>query len=342
MKTANIILEYQGTIQRPPQSLQSMYSSASSSDGATITAWRDKWLANISANKIKYGNFAEHAVGKLHSSAEGLPAIIAGSGPSLKLNIGQLKNRPKCMKLVSCLHNFHAMEDNEARVDYYVSLDAGDITVGEVSEGGTKTADEYWDLSRDRTLVCYIGTHPELLEKWQGKVLFFNAPVPDEKFMKDVHAIEPFYQWVSTGGNVLGASMYFAKAYLGCPTCVFVGADFSFSNRDKVKFHYWDSKYDSVIGNTINAVDIFGNTVKTWPSYFSFKTWFDYVVNVMPGIWINSTEGGIFGSYREGNIQALIFLDLDKTFQIFGIHDNIRYQAENPSILSDKSNVLLI
>jgi hypothetical protein len=342
MKTANIVLDYQPTISRPPQALKTMFNQACSSDGATIQAWREQWLANIRANKIKYGSFADHAAGSLHGSAEGLPCIIAGSGPSLKLNIEQLKNRPKFMKLLSCLHNFHAMEDNDCNVDYYFSLDAGEITVGEVSEGGKRTEEEYWELTTDKTLICVICTHPKLLEKWRGKVLFFNVPVPNKGYMDEVMAIEPFHQWFSTGGNVLGAATYFAKGYLGCPACIFVGTDFAFSNRDQIKFHYWDSKYDASIGETIRAVDIYGNSIKTWGSYYNFKQWFDYLTNVMPGIWINSTEGGIFGAYREGNIQSILYLDLQDAYRMFTIHDNIKYQAENPSVEGPGSHVILI
>lgn len=342
MKTANIVLDYQNTITRPPQALPTMMAQACASDGATIAAWRELWLANIRANKEKFGSFADHAVGKLHGSAEGLPVIVAGSGPSLKLNIEHLKDRPKFMKLVSCLHNFHAMEDAGANVDYYVSLDAQELTVEEVSEGGTRSADEYWELTKDKTLVCVICTHPKLLEKWQGKVLFFNVPVPEKAYMDEVFAIERFMQWFSTGGCVLGAATYFAKAYLGCPTCLFVGADFSFSNRDKVKFHYWDSKYDKSIGETLKAVDVYGNTVRTWGSYYNFKQWFDYLSNVVPGIWINCTEGGIFGAYREGNIQSILYLDLLDAYKMFKIHDNIEYQAKNPSVEGPGSNVILI
>jgi len=322
--------------------LKSLFQQACCSDEATVKAWAKEWIANIKANKKKYSSFADHSAGMLHGSAEGLPCIIAGSGPSLKLNIGMLKHRPKYMKLLSCLHNFHAMEDNDANVDYYFSLDAGYITVGEVSEGGKRTEEEYWELTKDKTLICVICTHPKLLEKWRGRVLFFNVPVPDKAYMAEVMAIEAFHQWFSTGGNVLGAATYFAKGFLGCPTCIFVGADFSFSNRDKVKFHYWDSKYDENIGETLRTVDVYGNSVKTWASYYSFKKWFDYLTNVMPGIWINATEGGIFGAYREGNIQSILYLDLENVYKMFKIHDNIEYQAKNPSVEAPGSHIILI
>jgi len=149
--------------------------------------------------------------------------------------------------------------------------------------------------------------------------------------MKEISAIDPFHQYVSNGGNVLGACTYIAKGWLGAVTLVFIGADFSFSNREKVKFHYWDSKYDASIGHTIRTVDIYGNSIKTWPSYYNFKTWFDYVTQVCPGIYINASEGGIFGAYREGNIMSVLQMDLEQVFNWQAMSDKLKYRAENPS-----------
>lgn len=330
MKQANITLELQPYIQHPPMQLQSMYSSACASDSQTVSAWKQKWLANITQNLKNHGSFAEKGIGKLFQKWLGGTCIIAGSGPSLALNIGKLKNRPSNIKLISCLHNFHAMEDNGAEVDYYVSLDAGPITIHEVSEGGQKSPDEYWELTASRTLIAFIGSDPELLTKWRGNIYFFNAPVPDDGYMKEQCDIEPFHQYVSNGGNVLGACMYIAKGWLGAVTTVFVGADFAFSNRDKVKFHYWDSSYDASIGQTLRVVDIYGNSVKTWPSYHNFKLWFDYVSQVCPGIYINASEGGTFGAYREGNIMSVLQIELDKVFDMYAMSDKLRYRVDEP------------
>lgn len=331
MKQANITLELQPYIQYPPQTLQQMYGAACSSDQTTIQAWRSKWIGNITQNSKKFGPFASKGIGQLFNQWIGGTAIVAGSGPSLALNIGKLKDRPKHLKLISCLHNFHAMEDNGAEVDYYVSLDAGPITVHEVSEGGSKTPEEYWELSAKRKLIAFIGTDPQLLDNWRGEIYFYNAPVPDDSYMAEVAAIDPFHQYVSNGGNVLGACMYIAKGWLGAVTTVFVGADFAFSNREKVKFHYWESQYDASIGQTIRTVDIFGNSVRTWPSYYNFKQWFDYVSQVCPGIYINATEGGTFGAYREGNIMSVVQMDLDKVFEMHSLSDKLRYRVDEPT-----------
>lgn len=322
-------LDYQNYIEQPPVPTQSLYSQACSSDGVTISAWKDTWISQIKANHARFGPFKERSIGELFGRYQGKSCILAGSGPSLGYNGHLLKDRGD-VPLISCLHNFHFFEDREIPVDFYVSLDSGEVTVAEVSEGGKKTEEEYWELTKNRTLLCYTGTSPKLLEKWRGKILFFSCSLPDEEINKAQDDLEPFNICVSNGGNVLGASLYIAKAILGCVTTVFVGADFSFSYQNK--FHAWSSKYDSKLGNVLKAIDVFGNKVITWPSYYNFKCWFDCIVQNVPGIYINCTEGGIFGAYPEGNIMNLKQMRLGDFLTMMNMNvDQIKTQCVDPS-----------
>jgi hypothetical protein len=330
MDKREIIVELQPYIDHPPVDARTAHSQACSNDGVTIDRWFDTWVSNIRENNRKFGSFAEHSLGKIWNLLGNSPCIVAGSGPSLKKTVEILKDRPKGMRLVSCLHNFHYMEDHDAQVDFYVSLDAGPVTVEEVSEGGSRSEEEYWELTKNRILICYIGTSPELLKKWRGKVYFFNAPVPHDGFREKVSEIEPFNLWVESGGNVLGASMMVTKGFLGSQTIIFIGADFSFSNEEKRTFHAWDSKYDKDIGRCMRAVDIYGNTVLTWQSYHNFKLWFDVVSQRVPGIYINSSSAGIMGSYREGNIRQIVQMPLEKAYEMFSVHEIKRDQCMNP------------
>lgn len=328
-RKVEIELEYQNYLEAPPVPSQALYGQACANDEVTVNAWRDVWLKNIKENHAKYGPFKNKGIGKFFGIAKNKPVIVAGSGPSLKYNGPMLKNR-KDILLVSCLHNFHFLEDQGANPDFYVSLDAGEVTVEEVYEGGTKTPEEYWELTRHRKLLAFIGTSPRLLEKWKGEVYFFNAPIPDAAFIQSVSAVEPFHTCVSTGGNVLGAALYIAKGIFGANPIAFVGADFSFS-YDK-KFHGWESKYDKNLGMVLKAVDVFGNKVLTWQSYYNFKAWFDWVSLKVPGIYINCTEGGCMGSYAEGNLMSIKQMSLESLFRMYELHEELRAQCENPEL----------
>lgn len=331
MKKAEVILEYQPYIDHPPMvTAEGLYSQACASDEITIKSWADLWLRQIKANHDHFGSFAEFGVGKLHGMFRSRPVICAGSGPSLRNNAHLLgKKDRKEFGLVSCLHNFHYLEDLGVEPDFYVTLDAGDVTIEEVSEGGSKTPEEYWEMTRDRTLVAYIGSNPELLKRWQGKIYFFNAPVPDESFMQEVAKVETFHHVLGNGGNVLGACLYFSKAVLGACPIVYVGADFAFGYDHK--FHGWDSKYDAKMGQCVRATDIYGNSVKTWQSYANFKAWFDWVAMKVPGYYINCSEGGTLGAYPGGNIRHIKQMDLAECYKMFNACDLLLEQHQNPA-----------
>lgn len=328
-RKVEMALHYQNYIEVPPLQPKQMYGAACSSDGVTIDTWRETWIKHAQATYARFGSFSAHSVGKLHGKFSGRPAIIAGSGPSLGYN-GELLAQRGDIPLISCLHNYQFFEDRGVKPDFYVTLDAGEVVVEEVFEGGKKSEAEYWESTKDKTLIAFIATHPKLFEKWQGKVYLYNAPVPDQKFMDTVDALEPFNVYISNGGNVLGASLYIAKAVLGCNPIAYVGADFAFGyNR---KFHAWDSKYDAKLGHVLRTVDIYGNKVLTWQSYFNFKNWFDWVALQVPGIYINCTEGGTMGAYPEGNLMAIRQMRLDDFLEMYQMHDALKAVCENPTL----------
>lgn len=327
MRKAEIFLEYQNYIDDIGVSPAQQFQQAASSDTITISTWRDIWIKNTQVNHAKYGPFKDRSAGSLHGSHQFKPAIIVGSGPSLKHNAHELLKKTG-IPIISCLHNFHFLEDLGVEVDYYVTLDAGPVVIEEVSEGGKKTPDEYWELTRNKKLVAFIGTDPKLLEKWQGQVYFYNAPVPDAQIQMAFDSVEKFRTYIANGGNVLGACLYFAKGILGCNPIAFMGADFCFSYEKK--FHAWDSKYDAKLGHVMKLVDVYGNKVLSWQSYFNFKTWFEYVARTVPGLYINCTEGGAFGSYSEGNIRAVQQMEIKTFLDMYTMSDAIRDVCLNP------------
>lgn len=326
-KRREIICEYQPYFDFPSQESQGLYQQACSNDDITVRSWRETWIKQIKKNRETHGPFKDNGVGKLFGAFRNKPCILAGSGPSLKENALHL-HKASGVPIVSCLHNFHFFEDNGIDVDFYVTLDAGPVTIDEVSEGGKLDAAEYWSRSKGKTLIAYIGTHPDLIEKWQGDVYWYNCPIPDQELMAEIDEIEDFRTAFSTGGNVLGASTYFARAVLGCPMLIFIGADFSFGYTDE--FHAWSSKYDGKLGRYVRLTDVFGNKVKTWQSYANFKGWFDWLVQRCPGIWINASEGGCFGSYPEGNIRHIRQMPLDQVITMLNLPDEIKEQCEKP------------
>jgi hypothetical protein len=325
-----IICEYQNQVDHPPVPAAQLHANACSSDEITVKSWAPTWYRNYKENHEKYGPFAERSVTKFFRKNEHRPAIVAGSGPSLKFNADQLKSRAN-IPLISCLHNFHYFEDLGLEPDFYVTLDAGEVTIDEVSEGGKKTPEEYWEMTQDRTLIAYTGTSPRLLEKWQGEIYFFHCLVPDDDLNKKCAEVENFPVIMGTGGNVLGAAMYFAKGWMASDTIIYVGADFSFSGQNK--FHSWDSKYDEKLGQCLRVTDVFGNKVNTWQSYYNFKNWFDFIAESVPCEWINASEGGCLGAYDIGNIRSIKQMPLEAVLKRYSLSTYLEGQVVSPEEL---------
>jgi len=317
-----MILNYQGYIDTPPVSKEQLWGSAVSNDTITVTSWKTKWLANIKGNvelNDIVGNSAMSEFGKYSCQ----PVICAGSGPSLKKNAHLLGSRPSRMGLVSCLHNFAYFVDLGIVPDGFVTLDAGDIVIEELSQGGTRPAEYYWEATKDHTLIAALVTPPELIKKWKGKIVWFDAPVPDQGYQDERKKLVDFNVFFNVGGNALGAVYYHARAILGGMPIIFVGADFAFDYTHR--FHPFNSPYDQQFRGVIPCTDVFGNRVHSWQSYYNFKAWFDFQAQGGQGNnpvqMINATEGGILGAYPQGNIRHIQQLALMDVLAMYKHHE---------------------
>lgn len=327
-------LQYQQYITGPPVPKAQLFGRACSNDTVTVQSWAETWIKYAHENSKMFKPGDNLATKDKHKYAL-RPGIIAGSGPSLKKNVHLLKERPDIVPLVSCLHNFAFFEDQGVKADYYLNLDSGDVTIPEMSQGGKKDEKYYWDKTKDRTLVTAIHTNPKLIERWQGEVRFFGTIIPHGATMQRYMEAYPHKLYYNVGGNTLGACLYHARAILGCSAIVFVGADFAFG-YDK-KFHPFDSPYDQQYSGLIPATDVFGNRVHTWQSYYNFKSWMEFIAmggegNAF-GHFINATEGGILGSYPEGNIMQIQQMPLKAAINWMNLHKSLDEVIEKQMLL---------
>jgi hypothetical protein len=342
LKTVEMDFEYMEYINDIPVTSEQQFQMACSNDSITVKSWRNQWVEQAQANKKTYKSFKENGIQKLFNQFKNKPCIVMGAGPDLKENIKEhAKAKQAEIPLISVLHNFHYCIDNGVSPDYFVSLDAGKVTLEEIFEGGQKKDKDgeidkefYLNETRKFTLLAYIGSHPDLLKAWRGRIIFFNAPIPDPQVRAEIEAVEPFHAYVSSGGNVLGASTYIAKAILGCNPIAWTGASFSFS-YDK-KFHPWDSKYDKELGKCLRAIDVFGNKRLTWQSYYNFCNWFTWVTRNIAGIYYNCTEGGILGSYPEGNLRTINQMTLERFIYMYSMNESIADQFKDVTVNTRK------
>jgi hypothetical protein len=331
-KTITIDLLLQPPIEVPPPKYGDLYKIACSGDGVTIASWRETWLKNYQLTKDRYGEFASRSFGQLFGVNRHKPAIVIGSGSSLRNSIEALKdnrNQKNPVTTISCLHNFGYFEDEGCHSDYYLTLDSGPIVLTDVTEGRKNPPEYYWEKSKDHVLLCNVASDPVLLDKWQGKIYLFNTLIPDAGIRDEYAKIERFSHYISSGGNALGACMYTAKALMGSGEIIYVGADFCFDYDNH--FHSYPTQYDNFkgggLGNTVRWPDIYGIPRITWPSYMNFAFWFNWVSLNIPGRWVSASEG-IMGAFPEGNLTSFKYVSLKNALENYRIADTVQI-AEN-------------
>lgn len=325
LRNIDIDLVYQPLIDGPPGGHEALYKQACSGDGQTVEHWRKTWIGNFKAAKDKFGSFEEKTFGQLYGINRYKPAIVIGSGPSLKNAIPHLKENQEMdnpLLTISCLHNFGYFQDEGIKIDYYLSLDSGGVVIDDVSESRNNDGDFYWAQTKGQKLIAYIASDPKLWDLWQGEIYLFNSLIPDQSIRNEFDRVEVMRHYISSGGNALGACMYTAKAVMGSNPIIYVGGDFCFSYD--MKFHSYDSRYDEA-GHVINWVDVMSMPRRTWPSYFNFKCWFDRIACTVPGDYINCSEG-IMGAYREGNIKQYRYMDLHAALYPYKCSDVVEEQ----------------
>lgn len=326
LRNIDIDLQYQQVIPGPPPKEGDLYEKAKVGDKVTIESWRKIWIEQYQATVDRFGDLGEHSFGQLHGINRHQPAICIGSGPSLKRSIVDLQNNKKATSpvlTISALHNFGYLEDNDCHADFYLSLDAGEVVIDDVSE--SMKGDDYWAKTVDKKLIAYASSHPKLFDLWKGDIYLFNSLIPDVDMRKAVNDIQPFTHYISSGGNCLGACVYTAKAVFGSSTIMYVGADMCFDYDNT--FHSYKTKYDTV-GQYVVHCDIFGLPRKTWVSYLNFKYWFDHVAVTVPGIWVNCSEG-LLGAYKEGNIRQYQYMSLGDALIPFVAADTMFLETKN-------------
>jgi hypothetical protein len=279
-----------------------MYGQACSNDNVTVNAWREKWISNAKATKERFGSFKEHGLGQLFGSNKYKPCIVVGSGPSLSNNIEALKTVTD-IPIVSCLHNYHYMEDHGIKVDYYVSLDAGDVVVEKFLKEVRNRMKSIWNPQKTKPLLPLLAQARSFLKPGVERFCSLIVRFQTTSTLKRQAPWKSFIHLFQPAATFWGRPLILPKRFWDLAKSRFLGADFCFSYTRK--FHAWDSKYDGKLGEAIRAVDVWGNSVLTWQSYYNFKTWFDWLCTNVPGIYINCTEGGLLGSYPEGNIAQI-------------------------------------
>jgi hypothetical protein len=283
----------------------------------TVMGLINTWISNISHNWYEIHNTPDISVLKKAGTYAGRPAICIGAGPSLFDHehldlLAESSFQDKGGVIFSTAHSLKWCLDAGIVPDIVNVVDGDQKMVDFISgapEGDGLDVNEVVDTIK---LVYIASTHPEVLNRWEGKQKYtFMSGVP-QSIIPNVDTflsvLLPELTQLDTGGNS-GTCNFSLAAYLGCGPIGLVGMDFSYpKNYPYDQTQYYNAYLRSV---GLEYRDVQEMIEKCYTDYvhpvYETECYYDFVYEVfMNGllelsktyeqVWgtklINCTEGG--------------------------------------------------
>ena len=290
----------------PQEAVESMKIAQESNENIVDKIWGKIWPRNLKANVKKVGDLDKYGVGYLEGTNVGKTAYLVGAGPSLKYNVNEI---PKDGKIFTSGHSVKYLLKNGVKPDYVGIVDAYDRQAEWCDIG---------DESKDITLLMDINCTPKMFKVWKGPIVFFRTVANSKSGLsEELWKISDMSHMVGCGGNVMSAMMTCAMM-MGSKRIIFIGHDYCSGISDGIGVTYADGSRDTgrwvrmpkekKFDDTFIDVDIQGKGVMTLGRMWGYKFWTELMAQryVKEGFsFINATEGGILGSYFEGNLNYI-------------------------------------
>ena len=227
--------------------------------------WQRNFLSNRNAIQRNPGVIA------LKNRFRDIPCIVVGAGPSLDKNIRYLRKACEKAIILCCDAALKPLLSHNIIPNFVVVLDPQEEIARFLSNVP----------QRGITLVVPTIVHPNILELWQGDILFFNKFAPDIPTLVEIQKVVPQVGILTPGGTVLSVT-YDLAFQAGCNPILFVGQDLSYPKKNS---HSKDSdasgkglksmvekQKDSIVLET----DMNNQQLRTLKSMSVSKQWFEW------------------------------------------------------------------
>lgn len=246
----------------------------------------------------------------------GKPCVLVVAGPAIDKNIQNLKNYQKTAIILAADVILFKLLENDIKPDFVVNIDPSEMFV------------RFWnDLdTSDLTLICPTTTHPDVLNSWNGRFIFFNqADKPTNIKGKALKEITKKTYGFGTIVNkfFIGATLLQVAYALGLKPAILIGYDFAYTDGKAYCDGFLDRKiYDDTfnpgtkehtkqieklksmeIKGEIQTKDIYGNFVETSKQFDFYRNSFIFLIRELRMNVINSTEGGILWGIKSMNLK---------------------------------------
>ena len=257
---------------------------------ATLLLFKELWKQNFRANQNAIQR--NPGVASLKNKLKNFPGIVVGAGPSLDKNIrflGQAKDKAVIIASDAALKPLLA---HDIRPSFVACLDP-QVDITKFFKGVS---------SRGMTLVAPSIIHPQVLDLWEGSVIFYSKFAPDIPTLTEIQRQAPHLGHLTPGGTVLSIA-YDLAFQTGINPILFVGQDLSYpqkkthSREGENAEEQLDATFHRQQENIVLETDINGRSLPTLKSMSVSKQWFDWAFTT----WkrdgaveiINCSEAGI-------------------------------------------------
>jgi hypothetical protein len=164
-------------------------------------------------------NLNTYSFAPMRNACQGMPAVVVGSGPSLEMEIEQLKKLKGRAVIIAAGSSIQALVRHNLEPDLTVSMDPGNANYAIF---------RHLDYDLDRVPFLYFPTinHKIIEHKTSYMMHAFLNTDPITHYLMDVNEDDPVFLSTST---VTGQAIQ-AALYLGCSQVVLIGQDFSYPN----------------------------------------------------------------------------------------------------------------
>ena len=214
----------------------------------------------------------------------GKPAILVGAGPSLGKNVHLLQQAKGKAVIISADTMVGYLLERGIDPDFVVSVDPQE-----------RTYEKYKgvDIPSDVALVFHPGCSDHIFKHFPGPKLVAAPSMLPYKWLQDY--------WSEKGsieGDVqcqvhLGFNL---AEWMGCDPITIIGMDLCYTDdlmHVKGGSYTTPDEEAAYVQRGVRTVNMFGEQVRTFPSYLLYKTTFEKRIGEISGRCFNATEGGM-------------------------------------------------
>ena len=220
----------------------------------------------------------------LRNLVPNFPAVLVAAGPSLEKNVRHLHGAKGRSVIICADTALRFLLVRGIIPDFVVSADPQEETYRKY---------EGLDIPSSVSLVFHPATNPQIVKHFPGKKFVFDCSIPAYQWLQRF--------WLSKGTleqeTMCQVHVGFNLAeWLGCQKIILVGQDLSYSNEGmhaKGSSYLSSSDFEVVKTRSRWVKDIFGQSVRTEPTFLNYKAIFEKKIARFSGDVVNATEGGL-------------------------------------------------